>query len=245
MPTRKSSSAERVGFSPTPWMESREPGTSSAATMKNAAEERSEGTISSRPVSLGRPVSVILPRSTCTSAPNSRRAISVWSRERTGSVTEVAPSANSPANSTHVFTWALATGQRVVDGPQRAPWISSGGNCSSRARDARAHFGQRLHDAPHGPARERFIAADARAKRLRGEDAGEHADGGAGVAGVQIARRVRASRRGPCPRSRTRFPRLRSRFPARARTPAWNGNPRRWSNCGCASRPSAMAAIMA
>ena len=62
IPTRKSSSAERVGFSPTPRMESREPGTSSAATRKNAAEERSDGTTSSRPVSVGRPASVIFRR---------------------------------------------------------------------------------------------------------------------------------------------------------------------------------------
>ena len=78
--------------------------------MKKAAEDRSEGATSSRPVSRGRPVTVIFRRSTATSAPNSRSAISVWSRDRAGSVTDVAPSANSPANSTHVFTCALATG---------------------------------------------------------------------------------------------------------------------------------------
>ena len=110
MPVRKSSSAERVGFSPTPRMASRDPGTSSAATMKNAAEERSDGTYSSRPVSFGRPVTVIRRPATRTSAPNSRSAISVWSRDRAGSVTDVAPSANRPANSTQVFTCALATG---------------------------------------------------------------------------------------------------------------------------------------
>ena len=45
-------------------------------TMKNAAEERSDGTVSSRPSSRARPVSSIRPRSTRSSAPNSRRAIS-------------------------------------------------------------------------------------------------------------------------------------------------------------------------
>jgi hypothetical protein len=53
--TKKSSRADRVGFRPTPWMERREPGTSSAATRKNAAEERSLGTASSRPASLAPP----------------------------------------------------------------------------------------------------------------------------------------------------------------------------------------------
>ena len=93
MPTKKSSSAERVGLSPTPRMASLDPGATSAATMKKAAEERSEGTTNSRAVNLGRPATVIFRRSTATSAPNSRSAISVWSRERAGSVTEVAPSA--------------------------------------------------------------------------------------------------------------------------------------------------------
>src|ERR1035441_7703480 len=52
-----------------------------AATMKNAADERSDGTMSSRPLRRGRPVRVILRWSSLgamrRSAPNSRRAISV------------------------------------------------------------------------------------------------------------------------------------------------------------------------
>ena len=77
MPVRKSSRAARVGFSPTPRSTSSEPGTSKAATRKNAAEERSHGTASSRAVSLGRLSIAIACRPTRTSAPNSRSAISV------------------------------------------------------------------------------------------------------------------------------------------------------------------------
>ena len=38
----------------------------------------------------------------------------------------------------------------------------------------------------HGAAGERFVAADPRRKRLRRQDPGEHADGGAGVPRVEI-----------------------------------------------------------
>jgi len=51
--------------------------------------------------------------------------------------------------------------------------------------DAGAHFGQRLHDALHGAAGERFIAKDAGVEGLGRENAGKHANGGAGVAGVE------------------------------------------------------------
>ena len=75
--------------------------------------------MSSRPVRRGRPASVILPFTVDSSAPNSRRAISLWSRDATASVTVVWPSAKSPANSTQVFTCALGTGQRPHDALHR------------------------------------------------------------------------------------------------------------------------------
>jgi len=61
--------------------------------IKNAAEERSDGTARSHPFRAGRPWRVILRRSTEISAPIWRSAISVWSRERMGSCTTVVPSA--------------------------------------------------------------------------------------------------------------------------------------------------------
>ena len=53
-----------------------------------------------------------------TSAPKARSASSPWSRVRAGSSTVVLPSASSPANSTEVFTCALATGGPIVDAMQ-------------------------------------------------------------------------------------------------------------------------------
>ena len=44
-------------------------------------------------------------------APKPASMRSVWSRERTGSVTVTGPSAQRPARSSAVLTWAEATGE--------------------------------------------------------------------------------------------------------------------------------------
>ena len=56
--------------------------------------------------------------------------------------------------------------------------------------DAGAHLGERQHDALHRPARQRFIANQAARKWLRRENTGNHADGRAGIAGIEIAGRL-------------------------------------------------------
>ena len=99
-----------MGFKPTPAIVRLESGTSRAATRKNAAEDRSPGMRTSPPRSFAGPCTEMTRFFTETSAPNWRNASSVWSRVRTGSRTVVVPSANRPANRTHVLTWALATG---------------------------------------------------------------------------------------------------------------------------------------
>ena len=65
----------------------------------------------------------------------------------------------------------------AVNGERRKPVLAR--------FDARAHLRQRLHDAIHRPARQRFVAADAGHKRLRGQNAGKHPNGRAGIARVQ------------------------------------------------------------
>jgi hypothetical protein len=47
-----------------------------------------------------------------TSAPRKRSMRSVWSRERSGSVTAVSPAASSPASNSEDLTCAEATGER-------------------------------------------------------------------------------------------------------------------------------------
>ena len=86
------------------------PGTISAATMKNAAEEKSPGTGTS-------PASSRSVGETVTSPP-SRRIVRARGRQHPlGVVTRPVrlvdgrlPSASSPASSTQDLTWALATG---------------------------------------------------------------------------------------------------------------------------------------
>src|ERR1019366_9178182 len=56
--------------------------------------------------------------------------------------------------------------------------------------DPRAHLPERRQNALHGPPRKRFVAKNARDKWLRRQDAGEHANGRAGVARIQIPRRL-------------------------------------------------------
>jgi len=53
----------------------------------------------------------------------------------------------------------------------------------------RPHFCQRIHHPPHRPPRQRFVAEQARTKWLCRQNAGEHTDGRAGIAGIEIGRR--------------------------------------------------------
>ena len=72
--------------------------------------------------------------STTSGTPMPRSIRSVWSRERSGSVTLVSPSAERPASRMALFTWALATFRSWWAPVSRFPRITSGGTRSpSRA----------------------------------------------------------------------------------------------------------------
>src|SRR5262245_31935081 len=100
MRRRMWSAPVRVGLSPTPRSRTSEPGTRSAATTRNAADDGSPGTGISAPRSRWPPRSATLPsvRSTCT--PRYPRRRSVWSRLGSGSRTIVRPRARRPASRT-------------------------------------------------------------------------------------------------------------------------------------------------
>ena len=100
----------RVQFTPTLCSSSRDPGTSTPAARRNAAEDRSPGTVTWSSSSSSTFVTATRGprRSIPTPARASRR--SVWSRLGVGSVTATSPWASSPAIRTHDLTWALATG---------------------------------------------------------------------------------------------------------------------------------------
>ena len=113
----------RVGLSKTPSNCRSEPRNIAAAAKKNAAEEKSPGTLTSRARKCAGPLSLtttrrpeglgtgVIGQSVETSAPNHASMRSVWSRVCPRvSMTCVLPSAPRPASRTHDFTCALATG---------------------------------------------------------------------------------------------------------------------------------------
>ena len=94
----------------------------------------------------------------------------------------------------------LGAGDRcgVVDGGERRA-VDDDGGVAVGEFELCAHLRQRLADALHGAAAERFVAGEGkgsgRVGDLGGEEAGEHADGGAGVAAVEgLARGAEVAR---------------------------------------------------
>ena len=112
MRPRMSSTPVRVGLTPTPVRVRRLPAVMAAATMKNAAEEMSPGTVRETGFRRAGAVSAMRPSSTDTGHPMAWSMRSVWSRVGAGSTTAVSPSAYSPASRTADLTCALATGSR-------------------------------------------------------------------------------------------------------------------------------------
>ena len=100
----------RVQFALMPVITIREPLTSTAAAMWNAAELGSPGTWIAPSSSSSCCVSSIRAPSRAIRAPARASRRSVWSRLGWGSITVVGPDASSPAISTHDLTWADATG---------------------------------------------------------------------------------------------------------------------------------------
>ena len=99
----------------TPSRTTSEPGTISAATSGNAAEDGSDGTAIGAPVRVGWPRRAILrpcrpSGSTLTSAPKWRSMRSVWSRVASRSTTVVTPGELRPASSTADLICADAAG---------------------------------------------------------------------------------------------------------------------------------------
>ena len=100
----------RRGLRLTSWIVIRDSGTSVAATMNGAADEKSPGTSTepSRMLSGGSMLTDDGRDETLT--PAARSISSVWSRVGDGSITVVRPVAPSPASRIADLTCALATG---------------------------------------------------------------------------------------------------------------------------------------
>ena len=134
MPVSKSSSAERVGLRPTPRMVSCDPGTSSAATIKNAAEERSRRHREFAAGQAGPPGEGDLAlRRGEVGAEFAQGDLAVVARRHRLRDRGLRPrrTARRRARRSSPARWARAGRSR--SGAARPPWISSGGNLSSRA----------------------------------------------------------------------------------------------------------------
>src|SRR5699024_6818666 len=89
-------------------------GTMAPATIKNAAEEISPGTVTFTGVNVSTGSIVTDKPSVLMFAPNALNIFSVWSLVFANSITVVLPCANNPANNMADFTCALFTGASYV-----------------------------------------------------------------------------------------------------------------------------------
>ncbi len=106
---------------------------SSASHRKNAAEERSPGTVASIAFSRCPPGMLKVSPVRSNVAPNARNACSEWSRVRTDSDREVTPPACNPAKSTAVFTCAEGIGVSKLIACSGPPWMVMGAWPSTRS----------------------------------------------------------------------------------------------------------------
>ena len=130
----------RVQFALMSVMTIREPLTSTAAAMWNAADEGSPGTWIEPSSSSSCWVSEMRSPSRVMWQPARASRRSVWSRLGSGSITVVVPEASRPAISTHDLIWAEATGSAYSIPCSGVPCTVNGGRRSSVRVDPRAHL---------------------------------------------------------------------------------------------------------
>ena len=133
IPFRSSMKPNLVRFDKTSFITSFEPSSISAATAKKAALDISPGIDKDLDLNSGRGKTVTVSSSISSFAPKRLSILSVWSRERMGSVISVTPSAYNPAKMAADFTWALGSLLLYLMAFSPPPFIISGANLSSLA----------------------------------------------------------------------------------------------------------------
>ncbi len=116
-------------------------------------------------------------------APKARRACSEWSRVRMDSVRLVVPFGLEACEEDRGFDLCGGDGGVEVDGVERAA-VDGDGSVAFDEIDVCAHLREGLADALHGAEGEGVVADHGEGVRVRRDEAGEHAHGGAGVAAV-------------------------------------------------------------
>ena len=187
----------RVGLTLTPTSRTCGSARRTAATMWNAADEKSPGTVRSGSSSDSTgPRTPTAPPSRRTGTPAAASIRSVWSRDGCGSRTQVSPSANSPASSRQLLTCALATGRScTMPRSGRWPGHDDRGRAARHRVDVGAHRREGPGDPGHRPAAQRLVAVEHRpVAALAHQDAGQQADEGAGVQAVDDGRRAQPAK---------------------------------------------------
>ena len=208
--SRIASRPVRVGLRPTSWSRTSLPGTSVAATMKKAAEEKSAGTTI-------RPASSALGRLRRRRASPSRRDVGAGGGQHALGVVAGRQRLDHPRLALgqqpgeEQAGLDLGAGDRQLVGRCRAAArraTSSGGRRSSRALELGAHPAQRLGDPVDRAAADRVVAVERPlAALLPGEPARQQPQQGAGVADVDRRRSRRRAGRRPGSAARRPAPR--------------------------------------
>ena len=182
-----------------------EPGTISAATIGNAAEDGSAGTTTGVGFNSGRPTSSIRRPSpstaTRTSAPKWASIRSVWSRDASASITVVIPRALRPASKHSGLDLRRGDGGPIGN----RSWISRASEhdrtpaSASLRNDFRAHQAQRIENPAHWPLAKRGVAVETGCNPVAADDAHHQTGARPGIAEVERISRLQK-------RSETRAP---------------------------------------
>ena len=187
-PSRRARRAARYasGSSRRPVSSSSEPGTSAAATIRNAAEEKSPGSATVVPCNACGPSS-----STQSSAPRSahaevaQHALGVIARAHR-LLDPGRPAGLQAGEEDRRLHLRARDRERVRDADERTALDAERCPAVARlARDRRAHATERLDHPPHRPAQERSVTGETARERTPREHARDEPDGRAGVLAVE------------------------------------------------------------
>ena len=179
----------RVGFKPTAWMCRLDSGNSEAAAIKNTAEERSPGNLEFAAGEFSFAV-----RRDADGAAVAFEGNAKFFKSEFGVIAGAGRFGDAgfafgkkSGEQNRGFYLRAGHGHFVLNAAQFAAANFERGKIFVARADLRAHFAQRSEDALHGAFVERVVAGNFAGEILPGKNAGEQANGGAGISGVEGA----------------------------------------------------------